>query len=328
MRTGLQRRLIGYFRMMCMGAYVFCGCVGSYSMDQLELVQTEETIEVRRSGKSVLVYNIAVRQPPEGEDPVYERSGFIHPVFTPGGRIVTDDFPEGHVHQHALFYAWTKTSFKGQTVDFWNSHQKLGRVYHHRVLGSDEGSDWISFSVALRHQELVSEAKEIVLEEVWKVTVYEGSEDSYVFDIESEQSLLGEEPLILNEYRYGGAGLRYTGQWALVDDKAPFEFLLSGGQDRIEGNHTPQRWVSASGPVDERDSSIAVLDHPNNEKSPQMVRLHPKMPYFSYSPIVTGELSIEHGKPYRSLYRYVVTDGILVRKDLDEEWERFSLERN
>jgi hypothetical protein len=51
------------------------------------------------------------------------------------------------------------------------------------------------------------------------------------------------------------------------------------------------------------------LGHPDNFRSPQPVRLHPNMPYFSLVPQQLGEFAIEPGKPYVSRFRFVVTDG-------------------
>ncbi|MDG2168422.1 MAG: PmoA family protein [Opitutales bacterium] len=51
----------------------------------------------------VLSYQTNTVQPPEGMDKIYARSGFIHPLYSPSGKVLTDPFPIGHVHQHAVF---------------------------------------------------------------------------------------------------------------------------------------------------------------------------------------------------------------------------------
>ena len=54
----------------------------------------------------LLTYRHAEECPEEGLPRYYCRSGFIHPLSSPSGIPLTDDFPVGHTHQHALFFAW------------------------------------------------------------------------------------------------------------------------------------------------------------------------------------------------------------------------------
>ena len=107
----------------------FLGLSGSVHAD----VQTSTgngTIEISVSGKPVLTYHTETVNPPEGMDKIYARSGFIHPIFSPSGKVLTDDFPVGHVHQHALFSAWTRATVKHEVVDFWNQHGGTGSSEH------------------------------------------------------------------------------------------------------------------------------------------------------------------------------------------------------
>ena len=72
---------------------------------------------VRIGDVEALRYHTAAVPAPQGMDPIYNRSGYIHPVRTPSGIVVTGDFAADHPHQHALFGAWTKTKFAGHAVD-------------------------------------------------------------------------------------------------------------------------------------------------------------------------------------------------------------------
>ena len=62
---------------------------------------------VTKNNKPILNYQIA-EQLPVGISEHYKRGGFIHPLYSPNGKILTDDFPEGHTHQHAVFFAFCK----------------------------------------------------------------------------------------------------------------------------------------------------------------------------------------------------------------------------
>ncbi|MFQ6928189.1 MAG: DUF6807 family protein [Parabacteroides merdae] len=37
-------------------------------------------------------------------------------------------FSADHYHHFGLWYAWTKTTFEGNEIDFWNLHKKQGTV--------------------------------------------------------------------------------------------------------------------------------------------------------------------------------------------------------
>ncbi len=61
------------------------------------------------------------------------------------------------------------------------------------------------------------------------------------------------------------------------------------------------------GPVDGEICGVVVMNHPDNFRFPQWVRLHPAMPYFVYAPMVQEPFAIEPGKPYVSKFRYLHT---------------------
>ena len=78
------------------------------------------------------------------------------------------------------------------------------------------------------------------------------------------------------------------------------------------------------GKVDGADCGLACLGHPGNFRAPQPARLHPKFPYFSFAPMVTGEFKIEPGKAYISRYRFAAFDGALDREKLDALWTEYA----
>ena len=79
---------------------------------------------------SVLQYHAGVLPSADPEQPYFARSGFIHPVFDPQKRMLTDAMPPDHLHQHGIMFAWGKATFKGRPVDFWNSKKQEGEIGH------------------------------------------------------------------------------------------------------------------------------------------------------------------------------------------------------
>lgn len=68
--------------------------------------------------KPVLRYVNAKLLPAEAP-PAVESVGYFHPVFTPGGTLVTDLGPKDHPHHRGVFCAWIEIEGSGQKGDFW-----------------------------------------------------------------------------------------------------------------------------------------------------------------------------------------------------------------
>ena len=129
---------------------LFCSlCIASLPVraGDLKLTETDDTIRITQRGKPVLEYIKTARPVPEGIEKHFSRSGYIHPVYTPNGQELTGDYPADHAHQHALFFAWTKSGYDGQKVDFWNQAKDLGRIEFREVVGLKREERSVSFSV-------------------------------------------------------------------------------------------------------------------------------------------------------------------------------------
>ncbi len=304
------------------GLVLTASCLAAPS---LTIDETDEAITVSRGDQPIVRYNKALQTGPEGTDSIYHRSGYLHPVFTPTGQVVTGDFSEDHAHQRGIFMAGTNTLFRGERVDFWNLHRKLGRTEHAKTLSTGTSNDSVSFTVVNRHVATINDAETTVLNEIWTLTARETSNDYILFDIESRQSLATPDPLIYQEYHYGGMALRGSNLWTPLESNpdGTCVFLTSSGDNRQDGNHTHVRWVAMSGVIDGEDATIVTLCHPDNFRFPQAVRIHPRMPYFTFAPMFDGEFSIQPGEAYTSRYRYLVTSKKPDPKWIESQWEAY-----
>ncbi len=318
-------------RGLCRGIGVWLlayGCVATSAQAQaLRIEQTEQAITVTRGDKPVLVYNIQAPAAPEGIDKIYERTGFIHPVTTPGGTVVTAAYPADHAHQSGIFAAWVKTKYQDRVIDFWNLAGKTGRVVHEKVVGTkqhDDGS--VSFQVDLLHR-IVAEPVVDVLREHWTVTVRPTDGSYYAFDLETTQEAITDEPLVVDKYHYGGVAYRGNVRWLLPSDggknqqdREPNTITNSVGQDRIEGNHAHVNWVSISGQLEGKPAGLVMLSHPRNFRAPQAARLNPTKPYFVFAPCADGEFKITREHPYHAQYRFLITNKLTNPKWIDKQW--------
>ena len=79
------------------------------------VVDTGKTLDYKIGDKLLFSYNYTTVYPAPGVDSVYKRSGFIHPLKTLGGEVMTNCSPADHYHHFGLWYAWTKTTFASAT---------------------------------------------------------------------------------------------------------------------------------------------------------------------------------------------------------------------
>lgn len=288
------------------------------------LKETAEAVEIVVAGSPVLSYHIAPRLP-DGVDAVYRRSGHIHPLRSPGGKVLTDEFPEDHRHQHAIFFAWVNTRFEGRHVDFWNQPGREGIVEHQEIVSKHSGPVQAGFHAKLTHSETPKEQEaRPVLHEEWIVSAARLG-DHHVVDLESRQRAATDSPLEILKYHYGGMGIRGAAEWALKDKGGEgCEFLTSDGADRKKGDQAPCRWVRLSGTVGGNACGLAVLCHPANFRAPQPVRIHPAMPYFAFSPCIGGDFSIDNSRDYVSRYRIIAFDEVPTAEFLEALWSDYA----
>jgi len=295
-----------------------CGRAPDKNDGDLRLEHGSDYLRIHQGEKEVLTYWLNP-QLPDSLPNHYRRSGFLHPVRSPAGRVVTDGFPVGYAHQHGIFSAWTNTTFRDSFVDFWNQHKGLGTVLHKEVEDILEG-EYVGFTSKLIHRSLVHGDDEPVLAETWTIRGHD-REDVFVWDLRSIQTNVTQDSLHLNKHLYGGFGFRGSAAWNPADSLrfiSPASFLTSEGLTRAEANHTRPEWTAIYGELPGGKAGFAVLPHPDNFRAPQPVRVHPELPYFSVSPVVEDSFSLAPEAIYESRFRVVVFDGVPNRQLLEE----------
>lgn len=283
-------------------------------------------LRVREGGSPILEYQAEPGEFPRPDiKESYRRGGYIHPVTTPDGMVVTDDFAVNHVHHHGIWMAWTHTQFEGRTPDFWNMGDRKGRVEFVNLDYYWSGAVQGGFVTEHRYVDLLAPGGKTVLNERWTVRVYptpDGPDKVWIFDLESVQTCATDHSLILPEYIYGGLGIRGRGEW---DGAGNAFWLTSDGEtDRVKAQGSRPNWCYLGGDIGGKRGGIAVLCNPANFRAPQPVRVHPTEPYMSVAPQEMGEMRIEPGKPYISRYRFIVMDGTPSKSRLDRFWDDYA----
>jgi hypothetical protein len=290
-----------------------------------EVVRTRpgsDGLSLSADGKEVLNFRTDKDKVPRADIPAtILRAGYLHPVRSPSGAIVTGDYPSNHAHHHGIWTPYTKAIFQGRTTDFWNMQSRKGEEQLRAVGRLWAGEVHGGFDAELRMTDLSGNAPIDALIDRWSVKAYaiKGSlKPMHVFDLTTTQACATNDPLELPQYHYGSFGLRGPESW---DGKDGARFLTSEGiTDRKKGDSTRARWCYLGGKTEAGISGTAVLGFPDNFRFPMPLRLHPDMPYFSIVPQKLGAFSIQPGKPYVTRYRFIVTDGEPDAKFFDACW--------
>ena len=305
-----------------LAALTLCGTLTAGS---LSLLETAKTIEIRDGDQTMLVYNKAAVPPPEGKDPAYARSGFIHPLKSPSGGVVTSIHADDHIHHVGLWHAWVKTEHKGRHFDFWNLGDKTGKVRFVKTLStfSEDGS--VGFSVQQEQVGMTEEGskEEVILNEIFTVQVQK-KDGSYLVDYDTEQTNVTDAPLELPAYRYGGCiAYRAPYHW----NKENSNYLTSESKDRSNGHTTRGRWCAMFGPTDQGNATLAILCHPENRDAPQRMRVWPDgKVFFNYVPIQETGWALKPNEPSTMRYRVVISDGKANPDHLNAFWNQYSKE--
>lgn len=306
-----------------------------YGQKSPRLSSDENQTTILMGDQPVLTYVHTETLPPEGVDPIYKRSAYIHPLWSPGGEQLTRIQPPDHWHHYGIWNPWTRTHFGDQKVDFWNLADGQGTVRFAAYLEKIEEENRAGFVVGQEHIYYKEDGSEgVAMEETWKIIVKteEGSPmegPAYMVDLVTTLTTPLETGITLEAYRYGGGlGYRGTERW----NPANATVLTSEGKSWADADATFARWVLIEGEssVPEGRSGILFLSHPDNRSHPEPMRMWPpdtnegkENMFFEFCPIRHQEWVLEPGKEYTLRYRMVVFDGAITARAAEQYWSNF-----
>jgi len=284
----------------------------------------DDYYEIWCGADKVLRYNHAVVSPPAGQSDLYKRSGFIHPLWSPAGSVLTNIHAPDHIHHLGIWMPWTHTEFEGKSVDFWNLKEGQGTVRFVKYLATTDGPVFGGFQVEQEHVALkTASGEKVVLKEVWDVRVYNvgGPGKGYwLWDFKSTQRCVADSPLRQVEYSYGGFGFRGAAEW----DEQTAEYLTSEGKTRKDGHATRARWCDTSGKIKEWEG-VTFYSHPENFRHPEPMRIWPEgQVFFNWAPSQAGDWEMKPGEDHVFRYRLYVHEGKVNVADAERVWADYA----
>jgi len=291
-------------------------------VQRVDAVPERDGLTLRVAQRPVLRYQAERSALPHPDiSTLFRRGGYLHPVRTPAGRIVTEDYPLAHLHHHGIWAAWAKTAFQGRTPDFWNMGDGTGAVEFESLIDTWSGRVQAGFKARHRYVDLRAPRPTTVLTEDWNVILYGVGAAYRMFDLVLIQELVTTSSLILPQFQYGGVAFHGPRSW---DGPAGAQVLTSEGETRSNGDTTRARWCYIGGMVDGARAGLAIFSHPQNIRAPQPVRMYPAQPFLNFAPTQAGRLDITPGQPYVARYRFVTIDGPPDATAIERLWRDYA----
>ncbi|MBE9511135.1 MAG: PmoA family protein [Bacteroidetes bacterium] len=303
---------------------------------RFEVVQDSSVFRIFKLRKEVLNYHYTIYPAPEGADDFYSRSGFIHPLYSPNGNILTRIQPPDHLHHYGIWNPWTKVKFQNREVDFWNLGKGQGTVRYAGTNAQFGGAIFGGFRVRQEHVDLTSGKEITAINEIWDVRVWNtnvGNNEVFLIDITDSLSCAGNDTVFLEQYRYGGGiGFRATQYW----NKENCRVETSTGESRKTADATKASWCNVSGQMPDGDrSGILFISHPENKNHPEPMRVWPEDAnngrgdmFFEFCPIRDKDWILIPGKKYVLKYRLLVYDGEITTQLAEDLWTGFAYPPN
>ncbi|WKN32339.1 ThuA domain-containing protein [Porifericola rhodea] len=291
-----------------------------------------EAVQFKVQGKEVLAYHYGLTDVPAEVSDRYKRGGYIHPLKSPKGGVLTRIQPSDHYHHYGIWNPWTHTEFEGKELDFWNLYKGQGTVQVKDIPRISEGEVYGQLQAVHEHvvlDTLDAQKNKVALNEVWDIRVWNADPEAEVFlvDFTSTMSCATSSPFTIKEYRYQGFGFRANEKW---DDQSA-SLLTSEGYNKENGNATRARWCQIDGPTQAGQSGVVFMTSPFNYNYPEQLRIWPtganngkENVFFNFNPTQDRDWVLEPGNTYSLKYRMLVYDGELDKSQAERYWNDFA----
>lgn len=298
----------------------------------VKINDNKEAIRFSIADKNVMSYHYALTPVPEGVSENYRRGGYIHPLWSPQGEILTRIQPPDHYHHYGIWNPWTKTEFEGQEVDFWNLNKKQGTVIVSKAPTAISGQVFADLKAYHQHIVLpdsIHKETRPALNEEWKIRIWNAdpAQKIWLVDFISVLSCATESPLTIIKYRYQGFSIRANKNWN--DDNSVL--LTSAGKNKSDANGTRARWIDIKGPSKAGTSGITFMTHTDNYDFPEQLRIWPtgmndgqENVFINFNPAQDRDWELAPGESYTLKYRMLIYDGSIDSLKAENYWNDYA----
>ncbi len=285
---------------------------------RLSSSRNAEGIEITQGDSKVLFYQAK----PKSLNGKYERADYIHPLFSLSGNVLTEDFPEDHLHQRGIYWAWHQIIYRGKHIaDGWSCENMSWDVVNSRVLNKKES---ITLDNEVLWKSALGEGRQTpIVKENSRVTIYNRKVDYRIIDFDIKLSPM------LDSLSIGGSddAKGYSGFSLRLKLPSDIRFLtrdqeLKAQELALEAGP----WLDFRGSFDGRnapESGVAVFCHPSNPGYPEpwIIRSEKSM----QNPAFPGREPVALRQAgWRLRYRLVIHDKSLGSDELQKLFDDYA----
>ena len=257
----------------------------------------------------------------------YKRANYIHPLYTLDGTILTEDFPEDHLHHRGIFWAWHQLYIGDKRIgDGWEIKDFSWEVTSVIEIKQKQHAKVIQAEVLWKSPLwLDSDGNEKpIVKETTTIKVYPMENGFRQIDIKI--AMLALEPNVgiggsEDEKGYGGFSQRVR----LVEDIA-----FSGPKGMVKPENRPvesEGWLDISGAFNKDGSlsGLTILSHPENPgfPNPWILRSKNSMQNAVYPYPGVDAVPLSNVKPTVLRYRLLIHNGKVKIKTIENIFDDY-----
>ena len=234
---------------------------------RIESMETDAGILVTEAGRKVLFY----QRQAKSRHGRHRRANYLHPLYDLDGNVLTEDFPEDHLHHRGVFWAWHHVSVGDKLIgDPWLAEDFSWDVVNAKLECPDAESAVLRLNVVWKSPLWTDEDghPKPLVEENTNIRIHRTANDKRIIDfaiglraLERDVRLGGSD----DDKGYGGFSIRL---------RLPENIRFIGER----GDIAPRRQSVESGPGLDMSgtfgdcdsiSGLTVLCHPTTPGAPQ-----------------------------------------------------------
>lgn len=301
----------------------------------ITLDQDLTDICIKQYDKPVLKYRIGVIYPPDSAAPEFQdhlhkiikHGAYIHPLWSPGGEVLTQIQPADHPHHFGLWGSHNYAHIGERKVNFWDLRLGMGTVKFEGFTSKVEGEVFGGFEAVQNNIDFGAAGEDqIAISELLDVRSWNTGEGTWMVDYTTTMFTDLSTGVQIDQFRYGsGIGLRATRKWNVNTCKV----LTSEGKILENADASTGRWCIMEGISDTEEgrSGVLFLSHPSNFGHPEPFRIWPKPEhgaFFNFTPVRNKAWRMEPNTPYAQKYRMIVFDGEMTAERAEKYWQAFA----
>jgi len=277
-----------------------------FSGAQITMEKDKQGLLLLEKGENVLFY----QEEPKNIDGKFERRHYIHPLWGVDGTILTEDFPDDHLHHRGIFWTWHQVWIGDKRIgDPWAIVDFEQDVTEVEFISDKYGKGILNIEVDWLSEQWKPEGKKVpYIRENTIVTVHPKRKNFRRIDFEI-QLLALEDNLSIggSEDNKGYSGFS-------VRMKLPDDVIFEGVNGEVEPVVTAIEspgYMNVYGSINQngKKEGIVIIDHPDNPGYPQpwILRKKNSMQNIAFPGRETVKISIE--EPLILKYSLMVYSG-------------------